>query len=212
MSLIADGVLIIACLTTAIYCFVLSRRLRSLSGMEDGIGLQIKQLNTALDETRVAIKNTRASAKTASDRLSREVAEARLTAQRLNQLVQGTSGTASEDESGLPSSRKPVVVDRSFDERPSATRGSDDASSTDDGGGDQTELSADEGAEEIAYNDARLAIDSDSDPFSDLSTEAGAESNGTRVKFDDDSGSGFDDDDVDASPSKEPIKIERMAL
>ena len=38
MSLIADGVLIATCLTTAVYCLVLSRRLKRLSATDDGIG------------------------------------------------------------------------------------------------------------------------------------------------------------------------------
>jgi hypothetical protein len=87
MSLIADGVLIFACLTTAIYCFVLSRRLRSLSGTEEGLGLQIRQMNAALDETRSSVKEIRGSAKAATDRLTREIAQAKRTADRLKQVL-----------------------------------------------------------------------------------------------------------------------------
>ncbi len=37
ITLIADGILIATCLTTAIYCVVLSRRLRRLSNTDDGL-------------------------------------------------------------------------------------------------------------------------------------------------------------------------------
>lgn len=76
MSLIADGVLIVTCLTTAIYCYVLSARLRRLSNTDEGIGQQIAQLNSTLEETRSTLKEVRASAKTASDRLTRETGQA----------------------------------------------------------------------------------------------------------------------------------------
>lgn len=77
MSLIADGLLIATCLTTAVYCLVLSRRLRRLSDTGDGIGQQIVRLNTVLEETRVSVGEIRATAKAASDQLAREIAAAK---------------------------------------------------------------------------------------------------------------------------------------
>ncbi len=205
MSLIADGVLIIACLTTAIYCFVLSRRLRSLSGLDEGIGLQIKQMNTALEEMRAAIKTTRASAKTASDRLSREVAEARLTAQRLNQLLQQTSGTEGVPDplGDLPGEHKG---------RPSAPSGAvrknkngKPVKSSAAGQADEETL-----PEEIAFDDASLSIEPDSDPFGEMSANSGsAKENHHRESVEDDD---FDDLDAAEPQSKKLMKVERMAL
>lgn len=77
MSLIADGILILTCLTTALYCYVLSRRLHKLSNTDEGIGQQIKQMNAALEETRGAQRDMNTQAKAASDKLMREVASAR---------------------------------------------------------------------------------------------------------------------------------------
>ena len=77
MSLIADGLLIAACLTMAAYCMVLSRRLRRLSSTEDGIGRQILQFDQALEETRAAMNELRDGSRRASERLSREIAQAR---------------------------------------------------------------------------------------------------------------------------------------
>lgn len=92
MSLIADGLLIATCLTAAIYCYVLSRRLKQFSDTGDGIGQQILQLNTALEETRSAMKEAQGSAKKASDALAREVTEARKMAKKLDDLLQATPG------------------------------------------------------------------------------------------------------------------------
>ena len=77
MSLIADGILILTCLTTAIYCFVLSRRLQKLSNTDEGIGQQIKQLSSALKETRAAQRDLQSGAKAASDQLLRDIAGAK---------------------------------------------------------------------------------------------------------------------------------------
>ena len=83
MSLIADGLLIVTCLTTAIYCYVLSRRLKRLANTDEGIGQQITQFNAALDETRTAYTDLKGEAQRASDRLIKEVAAARKVAAKL---------------------------------------------------------------------------------------------------------------------------------
>ncbi len=87
MSLIADGLLVATCLTAAIYCFVLSRRLRRLTSTEDGLGQQLLQFNAALAETRAAVKEMRGSAKSASERLAREIAQSKKVAASLERIV-----------------------------------------------------------------------------------------------------------------------------
>lgn len=84
MDLIADGLLIATALTAALYCLVLSRRLRRLTDAESGVGPQIGELSRALEETRAAVTQTRsslsesrASARNAGEALAREVAGAR---------------------------------------------------------------------------------------------------------------------------------------
>lgn len=88
MSLITDGLLIATCLTAALYCFVLSKRLKKLTSTEDGIGQQILQLNSALDETRNAVKDIRNTSKAASERLAREVQNAKRSAAELQRLTE----------------------------------------------------------------------------------------------------------------------------
>jgi len=84
MDLIADGLLIATALTAALYCLVLSRRLRRLTDAQSGVGAQIGELSKALEETRSAVSEarrtlseSRASARNAQDALAREVATAR---------------------------------------------------------------------------------------------------------------------------------------
>ncbi|MEM9147644.1 MAG: hypothetical protein AAGC57_15765 [Pseudomonadota bacterium] len=90
MDLIADGLFIATALTAALYCFVLSRRLRRLSDAETGIGVQIHALNKALEETRAGLAETRrgvaearASVRNASEALGVEVEAARRETQML---------------------------------------------------------------------------------------------------------------------------------
>lgn len=77
MSFIADGVLIVTCLTTALYCYVLSRRLQKLLNTDEGIGQQIQHLNTAIAETGQALQDIRLTTKESTDRLSSETARAK---------------------------------------------------------------------------------------------------------------------------------------
>ena len=77
MSLIADGVLVATCLTTALYCLILSRRLRRLSDTGEGVGQQILRLNAALAETKAAVGEMRSSAKTALDQLEQDIEAAK---------------------------------------------------------------------------------------------------------------------------------------
>ena len=84
MDLIADGLLIATALSAALYCLVLSRRLRRLTDSQSGIGAQIGELSRILDDTRSTVAETRrglaesrSAARNANDLLMREVGQAR---------------------------------------------------------------------------------------------------------------------------------------
>lgn len=76
MSLIADGLMIVAGLTAGLYCLVLSRRLRQLSDSGQGIGAQIRALTEAIAETRAAVGEARRGADDSAARLGREIRKA----------------------------------------------------------------------------------------------------------------------------------------
>ena len=88
MAIITDGLLIATCLTAAIYCVVLSRRLARFSDTKTGIGQQISQLNEILEETRTTIKESHTGARSVSERLSRDLAAARKASQDLSALIE----------------------------------------------------------------------------------------------------------------------------
>lgn len=88
MAIITDGLLIATCLTAALYCIVLSRRLARFSDTKSGIGEQISQLNAILEETRTTIKDSHGVAKTVSDRLSRDLAGSKKASHDLAALIE----------------------------------------------------------------------------------------------------------------------------
>ena len=87
MSLIADGLLIVAGLTAGLYCFVLSRRLKAFSSTETGIGQEIRQLNATLAETREALSEAQSSAKAEAEALARDIAHARKLSTQLTNVI-----------------------------------------------------------------------------------------------------------------------------
>ena len=109
MSLIADGLLIATCLTTALYCLVLSRRLRRLSDTDDGIGKQILRLNTALAETKAAVAEIRMTTKTASEDLERDIEAAKRQGQQLQSQIARAlkSGVGAAETSAQPKRERP---------------------------------------------------------------------------------------------------------
>ena len=107
MQLIADGLLIATALTAALYCLVLSRRLRRLTDTEAGMGAQIAELSRVLGETRTAVSDTRrglaetrSAARNATDTLSREVALGRETVAEMRKATAEARRAA--DSLGLP--------------------------------------------------------------------------------------------------------------
>lgn len=87
MSLIADGLLIGTCLTAGLYCFILSRRLKSFARTDKGIGKQILQMNQSLEEMKMALKEAQGGARAASEALGREVAQSRKVSTQLMNLI-----------------------------------------------------------------------------------------------------------------------------
>ncbi|MGF1445911.1 MAG: hypothetical protein ACFBRM_06875 [Pikeienuella sp.] len=94
MELVADGLLIATALAAALYCLVLSRRLRRLTDAEAGIGGQIAALNAALEETKAGLAETRrgvaearAGLRNAHDSLAGDLAAAEAARGALSEAV-----------------------------------------------------------------------------------------------------------------------------
>ena len=111
MSLIADGLLIATCLTTALYCLVLSRRLKRLSSTDEGVGQQILKLNTALQETKAAVAEIRSTASAASADLERDIEAAKHQSKQLQMQIaralKSAAGQAAVVPAGSGEQQKP---------------------------------------------------------------------------------------------------------
>ena len=119
MQFVADGLLIATALAAAVYCLVLSRRLRRLTDAEEGIGAQIKALNAALDETRSGLAETR-----------RSVAEARAALRNESQAASAEVRAAKAERASLAALRaQALAAQASLDESLTGLRGGGGASS-----------------------------------------------------------------------------------
>ena len=124
MSLIADGLLIVAGLTAGLYCFVLSRRLKAFASTETGIGQEIRQLNATLAETREALAETQSKAKAEAEALARDIAQARkLSTQLTNVIAEAeraweTTAALPDALAGRPKSKAAEPIGVPVDEQP----------------------------------------------------------------------------------------------
>lgn len=77
MELIADGLLFIATMVAALYCLVLSRRLRRLTNMDAGVGEAITAMSTRVDEMNNALTSSQKSTQKAVADLDTRLAAAK---------------------------------------------------------------------------------------------------------------------------------------
>ncbi|MEM6438976.1 MAG: hypothetical protein AAF763_04645, partial [Pseudomonadota bacterium] len=92
MTLIADGLLIAAALTAALYCHVLSRRLRRLRDMDGGVGAAIAAMSDQVDALRGALAAARSQSAAASRSMAETTARAEAAAARLELLIAASRG------------------------------------------------------------------------------------------------------------------------
>ena len=92
MTLIADGLLIAAALTAALYCHVLSRRLRRLRDMDGGVGAAIATLSDQVDALRGALAAARSQSAAATRTMAETTARAEAAAARLELLIAAARG------------------------------------------------------------------------------------------------------------------------
>ena len=132
MSLIADGLLIATCLTTALYCLVLSRRLKRLSSTDEGVGQQILRLNTALKETKAAVAEIRSTASAASGELESHIEAAKRQSNQLQMQIARAlkSGVGSAPATPEASANQPKPGTIAQPERPTPTRDREEIAAT----------------------------------------------------------------------------------
>lgn len=87
MEIIADILLIMSAAAAAIYCVVLSRRLRRFTDLEKGVGGAIAVLSTQVDDMTNTLKIAQASAAGSAASLDQLTGRAEAAARRLELLV-----------------------------------------------------------------------------------------------------------------------------
>ena len=90
MTLIADGLLIAGALAAALYCWVLSVRLRSLNDMDSGLGAAIAGLSHKVDEMQAALKATQSAAGSSHAHVEDVTVRAEVAARNLESLLAET--------------------------------------------------------------------------------------------------------------------------
>ncbi|PJF09747.1 DUF6468 domain-containing protein [Pseudorhodobacter sp. MZDSW-24AT] len=87
MNVIADFLLATGAFTTAIYCLVLSRRLKRFTALETGMGGAIAVLSAQVDDMTKALERARGSAHASSSALEDQVRRAEAAAARLELIL-----------------------------------------------------------------------------------------------------------------------------
>ncbi len=112
MELIADILLVAGALGAGLYCFVLSRRLKRFTDLEQGVGGAVAVLSTQAEE----LKNSLYSARAASDQSGNELKElterAQSVAQRLELMMAAMHDVVPEEKAAPELPAPEVSSDR----------------------------------------------------------------------------------------------------
>lgn len=87
MAFIADILLTAGALAAAFYCWMLGRRLRQFTNLEQGVGGAVAVLSAQVDDLSKALAQAEASSKGSVEALNEANARADATAQRLELLM-----------------------------------------------------------------------------------------------------------------------------
>jgi len=87
MTMIADILLVAGALGAALYCFVLSRRLRRFTDLEKGVGGAVAVMSMQVDDLTKTLAAAQATAKASVGQLDQVSARAEAAQQRLELLV-----------------------------------------------------------------------------------------------------------------------------
>jgi chromosome segregation ATPase len=87
MNMIVDFILLAASGAAAVYCFVLSKRLKKLNDMKNGLGASIASMSQTLDQTQQVLALAKRSSVESIERLSALLEEAERLTPELSQLM-----------------------------------------------------------------------------------------------------------------------------
>lgn len=104
MTLLADGLLIAGALAAAIYCWVLSSRVRSLKDLDKGLGAAIAGLSEKVDAMQDTLRLTQAATSAPTAHMEELADRAERLAGELSQLLE--QGDAQEEADAPQRARK----------------------------------------------------------------------------------------------------------
>ncbi|MEM1274930.1 MAG: hypothetical protein AAGH74_00245 [Pseudomonadota bacterium] len=91
MDLIADGLLVLAALVASLYCWVLSRRLRRLTQLDQGLGAAISSLSEQVEEMQTTLAQSKESIEVRTTLLANLTKEADQAIRRLDSAIKSAS-------------------------------------------------------------------------------------------------------------------------
>ncbi len=112
MDMISDILLVAGSFGAAIYCYVLSTRLKKFTTLETGMGGAIAVLSAQVDDMTVALEKARQAANGSADSLEGLTARGEAVARKLELLV-----ASLHDLPDPKAPQKPVVEEAQDDER-----------------------------------------------------------------------------------------------
>lgn len=102
MSLLADGLLIMATTAAAAYCIILSRRLAKLNGLDQGVGKAIVSLSERVDALSATLKDAKQATEASAEALSARTSAAAAAADRLEGLLRTSDDSFSASPENDP--------------------------------------------------------------------------------------------------------------
>ncbi len=136
MELIADILLVAGALGAGLYCFVLSRRLKRFTDLEQGVGGAVAVLSTQAEELKKSLDSARAASDQSGDELKELTERAQSVAQRL-ELMMASMHDVIPEEKATPEPPAPDVSSEPDEEAEGAAE-PEEASDTQDSDADDT--------------------------------------------------------------------------
>lgn len=120
MDMISDILLVAGSFGAAIYCYVLSARLKKFTTLETGMGGAIAVLSAQVDDMTVALEKARGAANGSAESLEALTARGEAVARKLELLVASLHDLP--DPSAAPAPRPPQAEDPEEERRPRFVR------------------------------------------------------------------------------------------
>lgn len=117
MEFIADALLIAGASGAAVYCMVLSKRLRALKGLDSGLGAAIATLSRQVDEMKGSLDAAKAVTGDQHRNLTQQTARAEMAAGRLELLLAALHENGRERPIGVTRRETRSRDDRVRDDR-----------------------------------------------------------------------------------------------